>query len=48
MVVTEDPPEFVTEWLLPFAQPLIRDDADPWARASTLCPGFYTDMPEVG
>ncbi|MBM4364646.1 MAG: hypothetical protein FJ102_00410 [Deltaproteobacteria bacterium] len=44
MVVTEDPPEFVTQLLLPFAQPMIRDAADPWARARRLCPGLYDWM----
>jgi malate synthase len=41
LVVTRDPPEFVSEWTLPFTFPQIRDEADPWAAARALCPGRY-------
>ncbi len=44
MIVAEQPPEFVTEWLLPFAQPMVREAADPWAAARALCPGRYDEM----
>ncbi len=47
MIVAKDPPEFVTEWLLPLAQPVVREAVDPWARAVQLCPGHYdgVDIP---
>jgi hypothetical protein len=38
-----NPPEFVTELLMPFTFPVIRDAADPWAAAKRLCPGKYLD-----
>ncbi len=38
LVVTDRPPEFVTEWTLPFTFPTVRDAEDPWARALALCP----------
>jgi malate synthase len=44
LVVTSDPPEFVSEWTLPFTFPLIRDAADPWAAARALCPGRYPGL----
>jgi malate synthase len=33
LVVDPEPPEFVTEWILPFTVPVVRDAADPWAAA---------------
>lgn len=33
LVLTDDPPEFVTEWAMPFAVDLIREAEDPWAVA---------------
>ncbi len=41
LVTEEDPPEFVTELLLPFTFDVVRDAPDPWAAAVTLCPGRY-------
>ncbi|MCB9674590.1 MAG: hypothetical protein H6737_05695 [Alphaproteobacteria bacterium] len=41
LVVTEAPPEFVTELLLPFTFAPVRDADDPWAAAQALCPGRY-------
>jgi malate synthase len=45
LMVGQDPPEFVTELLLPFAHSVVRDAADPWATAQALCPGKYVDLP---
>ncbi|MSQ02931.1 MAG: hypothetical protein EXR71_13735 [Myxococcales bacterium] len=42
LVLTERPPEFVTELLLPFTYAPIRNAADPWAEAVRLCPGRYS------
>ncbi|MEN9785792.1 MAG: hypothetical protein RLZZ299_1056 [Pseudomonadota bacterium] len=42
LVLEPDPPEFVPELLLPFTFPVIREAPDPWAAASSLCPGRYT------
>jgi malate synthase len=36
LVTTPNPPEFVTEWCLPFTFPQIREAADPWAAAVDL------------
>jgi malate synthase len=36
-----NPPEFVTELLMPFTFPVIRDATDPWAAAKRLCPGKF-------
>ena len=36
LVCAADPPEFVTEWALPFTFPELRDAADPWNEARTL------------
>ncbi len=41
LLFTADPPEAVTELLLPFTFPVVRDAADPWERAQQLCPGRY-------
>ncbi len=41
LVTDPNPPEFVTELLLPFTFPQIRDADDPWAMARELCPGRY-------
>lgn len=41
LVVEPDPVEAVTELLLPFTLPVVRDASDPWARARELCPGRY-------
>ena len=41
LVLAPEPPEFVTELALPFTFPAVRDAADPWAAAVTLCPGKY-------
>lgn len=41
LVLQEDPPEFVTELLLPFTFDTVRDAPDPWERATRLCPGRY-------
>ncbi len=37
-----DPPEAVTELLLPFTFDVIRDAAQPWTTAHELCPGRYS------
>jgi malate synthase len=41
LVVSPEPPEFVTELLLPFTFDLVRDAPDPWARVNELCPGRF-------
>ena len=41
LVLSPNPPEFVTELLLPFTFDVVRDAADPWERATALCPGHY-------
>ncbi|MFN7146592.1 MAG: hypothetical protein ACK4YP_22645, partial [Myxococcota bacterium] len=41
LVLEEDPPEFVTELLLPFTFDVVRDAPDPWEAATRLCPGRY-------
>jgi malate synthase len=38
LVTTDDPPEFVTEWILPFTLPVVREADDPWAFVTSLCP----------
>ncbi len=43
LVITEQPPEFVPELLLPFTFPVVREAADPWAAARALCPGRYDE-----
>jgi len=42
LVLDSEPPEFVTELLMPFTLDFIRDSADPWATVVALCPGKYT------
>ncbi len=41
LVVSEDPPEFVSELLLPFTLGPVRHADDPWQAARQLCPGRY-------
>lgn len=41
LVLTDHPPEWASELLLPFTFPLIRDADDPWAAAAKLCPGRF-------
>jgi malate synthase len=40
LVVEPEPPEFVTQWILPFTFGLVRDAADPWAAAVAVQPGL--------
>lgn len=44
LVLMEDPPEFVTELALPFTTGPVRDAADPWAAAQSLCPGRFDPL----
>lgn len=41
LMTDPEPPEFVTELLMPFTFDCIRDAPDPWAAARALCPGKY-------
>jgi malate synthase len=41
LVTTDDPPEAVTEWILPFTLPCVREAPDPLARVRELCPGRF-------
>ncbi len=41
LVTEPEPPEFVTELLLPFTFDVVREAADPWEAAMALCPGRY-------
>ena len=41
LVLDPEPPEFVTELLLPFTFAPLREAVDPWAAALALCPGKY-------
>jgi malate synthase len=41
LVLDPNPPEFVTELALPFTFPAVRDAADPWDAARTLCPDKF-------
>lgn len=43
LVLTAEPPEFVPELLLPFTFPVVREAADPWSAARSLCPGRYIE-----
>jgi malate synthase len=43
LMTQEDPPEFVTELLMPFTFAPIRDADDPWTAACVLCPGKYIE-----
>jgi malate synthase len=45
LVLSPEPPEFVTELALPFTFPCVRDAEDPWAAAQALCPGKFTGGP---
>ena len=40
-MTSSDPPEFVTELLMPFAYPAVREAAEPWEVARRLCPGKF-------
>jgi hypothetical protein len=41
LVLSNRPPEFVTELLLPFTYDVVRQAEDPWFVATQLCPGRY-------
>ena len=41
LITSDDPPEFVSELLVPFTLDVVRDGDDPWETASELCPGRY-------
>lgn len=41
LMTDPEPPEFVTELLMPFTYPCVRDASDPWKAAQELCPGKY-------
>jgi len=41
LMTDPDPPEFVTELLMPFTFGVIRDSEDPWEAAKRLCPGKF-------
>jgi malate synthase len=41
LMTDENPPEFVTELLMPFTFGCVRDAKDPWAEAVRLCPGKF-------
>jgi len=43
LVLTDDPPEFVTELAMPFTFDVIRDADDPWEAARALCPGRFEE-----
>lgn len=43
LVEAPNPPEFVTELLMPFTLDIVRDAENPWAKAQALCPGKYRD-----
>jgi malate synthase len=43
LMTQPDPPEFVTELLMPFTFDCVRNAPDPWAAACELCPGKYVD-----
>ncbi|MCA9567563.1 MAG: hypothetical protein KC656_06960 [Myxococcales bacterium] len=42
LVLAADPAETVSELLLPFTFPVVRDAGDPWAAAVALCPGRFS------
>lgn len=44
LVLAPEPPEFVTELLLPFTFDCVRQAADPWAEARRLCPDTYAGV----
>ncbi len=41
LVLDANPPEFVTELLLPFTFDVVRDATDPWRMANDLCPEHF-------
>ena len=41
LMTASNPPEFVTEILMPFTFEPIRSAPDPWAAAQAHCPGKY-------
>ena len=43
LMVSPNPPEFVTELLMPFTVDCVRNADDPWAKAQALCPGKFTE-----
>ncbi len=43
LMTQADPPEFVTELLMPFTFDCVRGAEDPWAAARHLCPGKYLE-----
>ena len=43
LMTQPDPPEFVTELLMPFTFDCVRSADDPWATAKRLCPGKYLE-----
>ncbi|MEE2830598.1 MAG: hypothetical protein VX498_15530 [Myxococcota bacterium] len=43
LMTDPEPPEFVTELLMPFTFSCVRDAEDPWATARALCPGKYRE-----
>lgn len=45
LVLTDTPPEFVTQLALPFTFDVIREAEDPWAMAAALCPGRFGHRP---
>lgn len=38
LVLSENPPEFVTEWMLPFTLDCVRNADNPWQRINEICP----------
>lgn len=44
IVTADDPPEFVSELLLPFTLDPIRQADDPWSAATELCPDKYVPV----
>jgi malate synthase len=47
-LVRQNPPvEWVTQLLLPFTYEPVRDAADPWTAAKTLCPGRFVRSPDA-
>ena len=43
LMTDPQPPEFVTELLMPFTFACVRDSQDPWGTARELCPGKYRE-----
>ena len=44
LILTPEPVDFVTELLLPFTLPCIREAPDPWVAAQTFEPDKYVDL----